>query len=110
MTNVRTTVTSLLSTIETTATSATKFVSTTGRAIDMLDRYVGEHQHKQALRIAIERETYKSELLNRTTLALSKEEERIQRELDNNPILTQKFESNYKKLDAILSAVGKEMA
>lgn len=104
MSNIRTTATALLSTIETTAASATKLVSTSGRAIDMLDRYVGEHQKKQAMRIAIENETYRAELLNRTTLAMSKEEERIQRELDNNPILAAKFKSNYEKLDAILTA------
>ena len=109
MSNVRTTAAALLTTVESTASSATKLVSTTGRAIDMLDRYVGEHQYKQALRIAVERNNYKKELLNRSAEAIAKEEHRIQQELNNNPDLKEKFASNYKELEDILKKVDEHL-
>ena len=109
MTNIRTTLVAALGTVETTAQSATKLVATTGKAIDMLDRYVGEHQYKQALRIAQERQTYRKELLNRTTMAIAQEEHKIQEQLNSNPDLKSKFESNYKELEAILKATEEKL-
>lgn len=104
MANLTTTFTSLLSTIETTANSATKLVTSAGRAADMLDRYASEHQHKQALRIAIDRATYEKDLINAAALRLSKEEDKIQTELNNNNQLKQMFAENYKLLTEAVSA------
>lgn len=103
MANITTTFTSLLSTIETTANSATKIIFAASRGADMLDRYASEHQHKQAMRIAIDRTIYKTELLNRSALALSKEEDKIQTEINNNSQLKQIFTSNHAMLTEALN-------
>lgn len=102
MTNIRTTVTSLLATVEVTANSATSLVGAGARGINMLDRYVAEHQRKQALRIAVDQTTYRSTLLNEASMRVAKSEEAIQRELDTNPILKTMYASNYAKLGEAL--------
>ena len=103
MANITTTFTSLLATVETTANSATKIVFAAGRGIDMLDRYAAEHQHKQALRIAIDRSTYKTTLLNENAMRIAKEEDKIQTELNNNQQLKKIFTENYDMLKEALA-------
>ena len=103
MTNITTTFTSLLSTVETTANSATKIITAASRGIDMLDRYASEHQHKQAMRIAIDRATYETTLLNENAMRLAKEEDKILNELNNNSQLKKQFDENYAMLKQALA-------
>lgn len=104
MANLRTTITSMLSTVDVTANTITSTISTASRSISMLDAYVREQQKKQAIRITIDEENYEHEMLNAASERMAKEEKRIQRELDADPELKQMFHDNYKKLELALKA------
>lgn len=104
MSNLTTTVTSILSTVDTTASTITNTIGTASRAVSMLDAYVKEQQKRQAIRITIDEENYEHEMLTKAAERMSKEEHRIQRELDGNPELKQMFTDNYKKLQQALTA------
>ncbi len=103
MSNVRTTASALLNTVETTATSVTKVFSTANRAVDMLDRYVAEHQYNQALRIKADRHVYRTNLINRIAMEQSKAEEQITREIENNEVLSEHFKRNFDTISKLLA-------
>ncbi|QEP29800.1 hypothetical protein HYP99_gp002 [Sinorhizobium phage ort11] len=108
MANLRTTVTSLLGSIQTTADSASKLIDSSSRGIDMLDSYIQQAQWKQKRSHIAERDQFEQDLIREYTERNADAERKIQTKLDSDQVYAAMYKSNMDRLTEKLNALNSE--
>jgi len=96
------TVIALLSTVNSSASSAAKLIDTAASSVDMLDRYVQRAKSNQIKTHIIQDHDYITNLMTDAAVAQSLREETIERKLAGNTRLQVLFTENLAQYKALL--------
>lgn len=96
------TIVALLGTVNTAAQQITRTVNITGSGLDMLDTYVSAAKIKQEARTKVDLFTFKTSLLEDSSMDIAKRQEALALELNANAGLKALFAENHQKLEALL--------
>lgn len=103
--SISSTFSKLLNTVGTVADATSKIVDNTASGLDMLDMFITTAKQKQEARIAADMSTFYDDLQAETALENAMKQTALDQELNSNSELKKNYNSEFSKLESVLTKV-----